>query len=98
MECYGDIFFVVLCLVCYCDKEELIEFGELYLFVGFDFVVMIWYVELLNFVVVCVCMEVYFEFFVMGLEVVFYVIFDEVVDGYELIVVGLLNDIDEIED
>jgi magnesium transporter len=34
----------------------------------------------------------------MGPEAVLYAILDEVVDGYEPIVAGLLNDIDEIED
>jgi magnesium transporter len=43
-------------------------------------------------------MEANPELLAMGPEAVLYAILDEVVDGYEPIVAGLLNDIDEIED
>ncbi|MGS0567229.1 magnesium and cobalt transport protein CorA [Vibrio alginolyticus] len=98
VERYGDTLFAVLRPARYRDKEESIEFGELHLFVGPDFVVTIRHAESPNLAAVRMRMEAHPELLAMGPEAVLYVILDEVVDGYEPIVAGLLNDIDEIED
>jgi len=82
----------------YRDEQESIEFGELHLFVGPDFVVTIRHAESPDLAAVRRRMEAHPELLAMGPEAVFYAILDEVVDGYEPIVTGLLNDIDEIED
>lgn len=98
VERYGDTLFAVLRPARYRDKEESIEFGELHLFVGPDFVVTIRHAESPNLAAVRARMEANPGLLAMGPEAVLYAILDEVVDGYEPIVAGLLNDIDEIED
>jgi len=98
VERYGDTLFAVLRPARYRDKEESIEFGELHLFIGADFVVTIRHAESPNLAAVRRRMEANPGLLAMGPEAVLYAILDEVVDGYEPIVAGLLNDIDEIED
>lgn len=98
VERYGDTLFVVLRPARYRDEQESIEFGELHLFVGPDFVVTIRHAESPNLGAVRSRMEANPDLLAKGPEAVLYAILDEVVDGYEPIVAGLLNDIDEIED
>ncbi|PQZ52599.1 MULTISPECIES: magnesium and cobalt transport protein CorA [unclassified Microbacterium] len=98
VERYGDTLFAVLRPARYRDEQESIEFGELHLFVGPDFVVTIRHAESPNLAAVRARMEANPALLAMGPEAVLYAILDEVVDGYEPIVAGLLNDIDEIED
>ena len=98
LERYGDTLFAVLRPARYRDEQESIEFGELHLFVGPDFVVTIRHAESPNLAAVRARMEANPGLLAMGPEAVLYAILDEVVDGYEPIVAGLLNDIDEIED
>ncbi len=98
VERYGDTLFAVLRPARYRDKEESIEFGELHLFIGPDFVVTIRHAESPNLAAVRRRMEANPELLAMGPEAVLYAILDEVVDEYEPIVAGLENDIDEIED
>ena len=98
VERYGDTLFAVLRPARYRDKEESIEFGELHLFIGADFVVTIRHAESPNLAAVRSRMEANPELLAMGPEAVLYAILDEVVDEYEPIVAGLENDIDEIED
>ena len=98
VERYGDTLFAVLRPARYRDKEESIEFGELHLFIGPDFVVTIRHAESPNLAAVRRRMEANPELLAMGPEAVFYAILDEVVDEYEPVVAGLENDIDEIED
>ncbi|MEV4736718.1 MULTISPECIES: magnesium/cobalt transporter CorA [unclassified Microbacterium] len=98
VERYGDTLFAVLRPARYRDKEESIEFGELHLFIGPDFVVTIRHAESPNLAAVRRRMESNPELLAMGPEAVLYAILDEVVDEYEPIVAGLENDIDEIED
>lgn len=97
LECYGDVLFMVLWFVWYFDDSEEVEFGEVYVLVGLDFVVMICYVEFFDFGWVWCWLESDFVLFFYGFEVVLYVILDEVVDEYVFVFVGFENDIDEIE-
>ncbi|WP_322410602.1 magnesium and cobalt transport protein CorA [Microbacterium invictum] len=98
LERYGDTLFVVLRPARYLDAEERVEFGELHLFVGPDFVVTIRHAESPNLGRVRRRLEDAPELLSMGPEAVLYAILDEVVDEYEPVIAGLENDIDEIED
>ncbi|CAI7645750.1 unnamed protein product [Penicillium discolor] len=80
VERYGDTLFAVLRPARYRDKEESIEFGELHLFIGPDFVVTIRHAESPNLAAVRRRMEANPELLAMGPEAVFYAILDEVVD------------------
>lgn len=98
LERYGDTLFAVLRPARYLDEPEQVEFGELHVFVGPDFVVTIRHAESPDLSAVRRRMEANPELLAKGPEAVLYAILDEVVDEYAPVVAGLENDIDEIED
>jgi magnesium transporter len=97
LERYGDTLFVVLKAARYVDETEEVEFGEVHLFVGPDFVVTVRHAEAPDLAAVRRRVEADPELLGRGTEAVLYAIMDKVVDGYEPVVCGLENDIDEIE-
>ncbi len=98
MERYGDTLFVVLRPARYLDDVEKVEFGELHVFVGKNFVITIRRAECPDLAKVRRRLETAPELLCLGTEAVLYAILDEVVDEYIPVMVGLQNDIDEIED
>ncbi|AYJ51714.1 magnesium and cobalt transport protein CorA [Rhodococcus sp. P1Y] len=98
LERYGDQLFVVLRPARYIDETEKVEFGELHVFVGPQFVVTIRHAERRELHVVRKRLEDTPELLKLGTEAVLYAILDQTVDEYEPVVEGLQNDIDEIED
>lgn len=98
LERYGTTLFTVLRPARYLDDEERVEFGELHVFTGKDFVVTIRHAEVPDLGLVRDRLERTPELLRLGPEAVLYAILDLVVDGYEPVVAGLENDIDEIED
>lgn len=97
LERYGDTLFVVLRPARYLDAAEEVDFGELHVFVGRDFVLTVRRSETPDLAVVRRRMEADPELLARGPEAILYAIFDAVVDGYAPVVAGLQNDIDEIE-
>jgi magnesium transporter len=97
LERYGDTLFVVLRPARYLDAAEEVDFGELHVFVGHDFVLTVRHSEVPNLAAVRRRMEDDPELLRRGPEAVLYAILDAVVDGYAPVVAGLPNDIDEIE-
>lgn len=98
LERYGEMLFVVLRPARYIDETEEVEFGELHIFVGPDFVVTIRHAETPHLARVRRRLEETPELLARGPEAVLYAILDEVVDEYGPVIAGLQNDIDEIED
>ena len=98
LEKYDDTLFVVLRPARYMDEDERVEFGELHIFVGPDFVVTIRHAESPDLAKVRHRLEREPELLALGPEAVLYAILDQVVDEYAPVVAGLENDIDEIED
>ena len=98
LDRYGDTLFVALRPARYLDDVEKVEFGELHLFVGPDFVVTVRHAESPNLVKVRRRLEADPELLAMGPQAVLYAVLDEVVDEFAPVVAGLENDIDEIED
>ncbi|MEY9995352.1 magnesium transporter [Streptomyces sp. V4I8] len=97
LERYGDTLFVVLRAARYLDAPEEVDFGELHVFVGPDFVITVRHGAAPDLSAVRRRMEESPELLKLGPEAVLYAILDAVVDGYEPVVVGVQNDIDEIE-
>jgi magnesium transporter len=97
IERYGDTLFVVLRAARYLDAKEEVEFGELHVFVGSNFVITVRHSESPDLSVVRARLEETPELLARGPEAVLYAILDAVVDGYAPVVAGLSNDIDEIE-
>jgi magnesium transporter len=98
LERYGETLFAVLRPARYLDAEEVVEFGELHVFIGPDFVVTIRRAESPDLAKVRRRLEALPELLALGPQAVLYAILDEVVDQYAPVVAGLENDIDEIED
>ena len=98
LEHYDDTLFVVLRPARYRDEEERVEFGELHVFVGPNFVVTVRHAESPDLARVRKRMEQEQELLSLGPEAVLYAVLDQVVDEYEPVAAGLENDVDEIED
>jgi magnesium transporter len=98
LERYGHTLFAVLRPARYLDDVEKVEFGELHVFVGPDFVVTVRHAESPDLAQVRSRLEQTPELLRLGPEAVFYAILDQLVDEYGPVVAGLENDIDEIED
>jgi magnesium transporter len=98
LERYGDILFAVLRPARYDDATETVEFGELHIFVGRDFVVTIRHAQSPDLASVRRRLEGQPALLARGPEAVLYAIMDEVVDEYVPVVEGVQNDLDEIED
>ncbi|OIU83062.1 magnesium/cobalt transporter CorA [Microbacterium sp. AR7-10] len=97
LEHYEDHLFVVLRPARYLDAEEEVEFGEVHVFVGRDFVVTVRHAEEPDLGQVRRRLESDPILLAHGPEAVLYAILDEVVDRYAPVLAGLENDIDEIE-
>src|SRR4029450_10658093 len=97
LERYGDTLFVVLRPARYLDDVEEVDFGELHIFAGTDFILTVRHSESPDLSVVRRRMEGDPELLRRGPEAVLYAILDAVVEGYAPVVAGLQNDIDEIE-
>ncbi|MFL5997423.1 MAG: magnesium and cobalt transport protein CorA [Streptomyces sp.] len=97
LERYGDTLFVVLRAARYLDAPEEVDFGELHVFVGPDFVITVRHGAAPDLSAVRHRMEGTPELLSLGPEAVLYAILDTVVDGYAPVVSGVQNDIDEIE-
>ncbi|WP_104163089.1 magnesium/cobalt transporter CorA [Cryobacterium sp. N22] len=98
IERYADTLFLVLRPARYLDEEERVEFGELHVFVGPDFVVTIRHAESPDLASVRRRLESTPDLLAFGPQAVLYAILDQVIDEYAPVVAGLENDIDEIED
>ena len=97
LERYGETLFVVLKPARYLDEEERVEFGEVHVFVGEDFVVTVRHGEAPHIGEVRRQLEADPELLSLGPEAILHAIMDRVVDDYGPVVDGLGNDIQEIE-
>ncbi|MEV0526214.1 magnesium and cobalt transport protein CorA [Streptomyces sp. NPDC050439] len=97
LERYGETLFVVLRAARYLDAPEEVDFGELHVFVGPDFVITVRHGAAPDLTAVRRRMEESPDLLRLGPEAVLYAILDAVVDGYAPVVAGVQNDIDEIE-
>ncbi len=98
IERYGDTLFVVLRAARYLDTQEEIEFSELHVFVGPNFIITVRHGGTPDLAQVRRRLEHDdANLLRLGPEAVLYAILDAVVDGYAPVVSGLENDIDEIE-
>jgi magnesium transporter len=98
LERYDDVLFTVLRPARYVDVAEEVEFGEVHVFTGKDFVVTVRHAESPDLGRVRRRLEETPKLLALGPEAVLYAILDQVVDEYVPVVVGVENDIDEIED
>jgi magnesium transporter len=98
LERYGDSLFLVLRPARYVDETETVEFGEIHIFAGPQFVITVRHAEGPNLGVVRRKLEARPDLLVRGPFSIVHAILDRVVDDYGPVVAGVQNDIDEIED
>lgn len=98
VEKYGSILFVVLRPAGYVDETEKVEFGEVHLFLGADFIITVRHFETPDLARVRHRLEADASLLAHGPIAALYGILDEIVDEYAPVVAGLEDDIDEIED
>ena len=98
LERYGDTLFIVLRPARYVDETETVVFGEVAIFVGPRFVITVRHSDAPELGQVRRRLEGRPDLLRRGPMAIVYAILDHVVDGYEPVIAGLENDIDEIED
>ena len=81
----------------YVDSEELVEIGELMVFVGRRCVVTVRHGEASLLHDVRFNLEAHFDLFGIGPSSVLYAVADRVVDDYAEVIEGLANDVEEVE-
>ena len=97
LERYGDTLFLVLKPARYLDETETVEFGEVHVFAGPDFVVTVRHRPASELHRVRDQLEGRPHLLRRGPLAIVHAICDRVVDDYEPVVLGIENDIDEIE-
>jgi magnesium transporter len=97
LEHYDDTVFVVLRPARYVDPVEVVELGEIHLFLGRDFVVTVRHADEPDLAVVRQRLEANPELLSHGPFAVLYAVLDQVVDDYGPVLDGLQDDIDQIE-
>ncbi len=97
LERYDSGLFMVLKSAHYLDDAERVEFGEIHIFVGADFIITVRHGEASSLGSVRERLEKDPELLRKGPEAVLYAVTDSVVDDYEPVIEGLETDIDEIE-
>ncbi len=97
IEQYGPITFIVLRTTHYVDPNEIIDFGEIHLFIGKDFVISVRHGAYPDLKQVRSRMERNPELLSLGPAAILYGIIDQVVDEYHEVVGELADDIDQIE-
>jgi len=97
LERYGDVLFVVLRPARYVDPVEVVELGEVHLFLGPDFVITVRHAQQPDLGAVRKRLEHEPRLLAHGPYAVLYAVLDQVVDDYGPVLDGLQNDVDEIE-
>lgn len=98
MERYGDTEFVVLRPARYVDSDEVVQIGEVHLFLGPDFVITVRHAVEPDLHEVRERLEKDPELLAHGPMAVLYAVLDRVVDDYAPVLDGLQDDIDQIEE
>ncbi|MBB1483506.1 magnesium and cobalt transport protein CorA [Tessaracoccus sp. MC1865] len=96
-ERYGDTLFLVLHAARYVDRTETVDFGEVHAIAGDRFVITVRHSETPDLTVVRRDLESAPETLGIGPSVVLEQLLDNIVDDYGPVVLGIENDIDEIE-
>jgi magnesium transporter len=98
LEKHGDTLFAVLKTARYVDSDELVEIGEVMVFVGDKFVVTVRHGEASALHGVRVELEEHPTLLGIGPSAVFYAVVDKIVDDYAVVLDGLEVDVSQIEE
>ena len=98
LEVFGEMVFIVLKTARYVDSTEVIQLGEILVFLGHDYIITVRHGEASGLKEVRERLEQDPELLAHGPGAVLHAIVDHVVDGYSPAILGLGEDIDEVED
>ncbi len=98
LEYYGDSLFLVLKTLRYVDPEEVIEAGEILIFLGRKFIIVVRHGEASRLTSVRAMLDQMPDVLVLGPAAVLHAIVDRVVDDYKQVIEGVTQDIDELEE
>jgi magnesium transporter len=98
LEVYDDMVFIVLKTARYVDSEEVVELGEILIFLGQAYLVTVRHGEASSLHHVRERLERDPEQLEHGPGIALHAILDQVVDDYQPAIAGLQNDVDEVED
>ena len=97
LEVYGDMVFIVLKTARYVDPKEVVNLGEILIFLGHDYIITVRHGEASELGEVRRGLEDNPELLAHGPGAVLHAVVDKVVDDYAPALIGLGEDIDEIE-
>ncbi len=97
LELFGDLALVVLKTARYTDPDEVIQLGEILIFVGYDYVITVRHGSASSLHDLRESLETQPELLKHGPGAVLHAILDKVVDDYEPAIAGLQEDIEEVE-
>jgi magnesium transporter len=97
LEVYGDSLFVVLKTARYIDSDELVEIGEVMVFIGRRFVVTVRHGDGSPLHDVRLQLEAHPDLLGIGPSSVLYAVADKIVDDYAEVIEGVAQDVDELE-
>jgi magnesium transporter len=97
LEIYGETIFIVLKTARYVDSAEVVEFGEILIFMGEGFIITVRHGEATDLHPVRLDAETRPELLRCGPGAVLHAIVDRVVDDYNPALAGLEQDVEEIE-
>jgi magnesium transporter len=97
LEVYDHTLFIAMKTARYLDQEEEVDFGEIFMFLGSDFIVVVRHGEAAELASVRRSLDSQPELLSRGPAAVLHGIMDRVVDAYGPVVLGLAKDIDEVE-
>jgi magnesium transporter len=98
LEVYGDMVFIVLKTARYVDPTEVIQLGEVLVFIGDDFVITVRHGEASSLRPVREALDANPARLRHGPGAVLHAILDRIVDDYQPAIEGLETDIDEVEE
>jgi magnesium transporter len=98
LEVYDDMLFLVLKTARYVDPTEVIQLGEVLVFLGSDYVITVRHGEASSLKAVRETLEADPEHLRRGPGAVLHAILDRVVDDYQPAIEGLETDIEEVEE
>lgn len=97
VERYDEMLFIVLKAGRYVDRAEMVQLGEVHIFVGPDYVITLRHGDVPNLRGIRQKLEAEPDLLRLGPMAILHGIIDRVVDDYTPVIAGLENDIDEIE-
>jgi len=98
IEDYDDGFFLVLHTARYIDSSEEVEFGEVHVFTGPGYVIVVRHGAASELTSARERLEQNPELLRLGTTAAVWAVMDKVVDDYEPVIEGLENDVEEVED